>query len=76
MSSCAIEGNRSGEVCGETIQRVLNSEPVSDRYILGTAWMLKSMGEETLVRMVKELVESPKGVVPDSVYEHFPDIRF
>lgn len=44
-ASCAIEGNRLGEICGETLRRVLNKEPVSDRYILGLAWNLKQMEE-------------------------------
>lgn len=41
LSSCAIEGNRVGEICGETLRRVLHGEPVSDRYILGLAWYLR-----------------------------------
>lgn len=40
MASCAIEGNRMAEICGETLRRVLNHEPVSDRYILGLALYL------------------------------------
>ena len=35
FASCAIEGNRLAEVCGETLRRLLNSEPVSDRYVMG-----------------------------------------
>lgn len=35
FASCAIEGNRLAEVCGETLRRLLNSEPVSDRYLMG-----------------------------------------
>lgn len=45
LSSCAIEGNRVGEVCGETLRRFLYHEPVSDRYLLGLAWYLKG-GQE------------------------------
>jgi len=45
FASVALSGNRSAEVCGETLQRVLNGEPVSDRYILGLAWALKTMEE-------------------------------
>ena len=40
FSSCALEGNRIGEICGETLRRVLAGEPVSDRYILGLAWSI------------------------------------
>jgi len=45
FASVAASGNRSAEVCGETLQRILNGEPVSDRYILGLAWALKTMEE-------------------------------
>lgn len=45
-SSCAIEGNRLGDICGETLDRVMSGEPVSDRYILGLAWNIKRMEEE------------------------------
>jgi hypothetical protein len=38
FASTAIEGNRLSEVCGETLQRLIDSEPVSDRYLLGLAW--------------------------------------
>jgi hypothetical protein len=41
FSSCAIEGNQLAEVCGETLRRLLHSEPVSDRYLLGLAWCLR-----------------------------------
>ena len=43
MASCAIEGNRLGEVCVETINRLLAGQPVSDRYLLGLAWAIKGM---------------------------------
>jgi len=46
FSSCAIENNRLGEICGETLRRVLAHEPVSDRYILGLAWELKRMEDQ------------------------------
>lgn len=35
LSSCAIEGNRLGEVCGETLGRIMTGKPVSDRYVMG-----------------------------------------
>ena len=44
-SSCAIEGNRLAEICSETLHRLLHHEPVSDRYLLGLAWSIKSMEE-------------------------------
>jgi len=43
FSSCAIEGNRFAEICGETLRRVMRREPVSDRYILGLAWAIRGM---------------------------------
>jgi hypothetical protein len=41
FSSCAIEGNRLGAVCVETLRRILSGEPVSDRYVLGLAWAIR-----------------------------------
>jgi hypothetical protein len=46
FSSCAIEGNRLGEVCAETLRRVMNGGPVSDRYVLGLAWAIKGMEDD------------------------------
>jgi hypothetical protein len=43
FASCAIEGNRLAEVCGETLRRIIESEPVSDRYLLGLAWTILRM---------------------------------
>lgn len=43
----AINGNRLGEICSGTIQRLLNSEPVSDRYLLGLAWAIRVMEERS-----------------------------
>ncbi len=40
FASCAIEGNRLAEICGETLRRVMVGEAVSDRYILGLAWAM------------------------------------
>jgi hypothetical protein len=41
FASCAIEGNRLGEICAETINRLLSGQPVSDRYLLGLAWAMR-----------------------------------
>jgi hypothetical protein len=43
MASCAIEGNRVGEVCGETLDRLFKGQPVSDRYLMGLCWLLQEM---------------------------------
>ena len=34
FSSCAISDNRLAEVCGETLQRWMTGQPVSDGYLL------------------------------------------
>lgn len=53
FASCAIGGNRLSEICGETLRRLLDGEPVSDRYLLGLAWAMASeilnpnIGEES-----------------------------
>ena len=41
FSSCAIENNRLAEVCSETLRRLMNGEPASDRYVLGLAWAIR-----------------------------------
>lgn len=40
FASCAIEGNRLGEICSETLNRLWTGKPVSDRYLLGLAWTM------------------------------------
>ena len=45
LSSNAIEGNRVAEICAETLRRVINHAPVSDRYVLGLAWFIFHSGE-------------------------------
>jgi S-adenosylmethionine:diacylglycerol 3-amino-3-carboxypropyl transferase len=42
FSSCAIEGNRLAEICSETLDRLMNNNPVSDRYFLGLVWTMRS----------------------------------
>jgi len=43
FSSVALSGNRPAEICAETLRRLLDSEPVSDRYLLGLAWTIRDM---------------------------------
>lgn len=43
FSSLAIEGNRLAEVCAGTLRRIMDREPVSDRYVLGLAWTIRNM---------------------------------
>lgn len=45
MASTAIEGNRVGQICGETLDRMFAGMPVSDRYLLGLCWLLRDMNE-------------------------------
>ena len=45
-ASCALADNRLAEICGETLHRMMHGQPVSDRYLLGLAWSLKSMEEK------------------------------
>lgn len=32
--------------------------------------------EDNVIKIIKDLVDSPKGIVPDSVYELIPNIKF
>lgn len=43
VASSALSGNRTAEICYGTITRIKNNEPVSDRYLLGLAWLLKKI---------------------------------
>lgn len=42
FASNAVENNRLAEVCAETMRRFLTGEPVSDRYLLGMAFVILS----------------------------------
>ena len=46
FSSSAIEGDRLAEICGETLERILNGQPVSDRYVLGLAWVMRPIEKD------------------------------
>lgn len=46
IASCALSNNRTAEICHSTLTRLLNGEPVSDRYLLGLAWFLKELDKE------------------------------
>lgn len=45
FASTAISGNRLSEICGETLNRLMTMQPVSDRYLLGLAFTIKQMEE-------------------------------
>ena len=55
FASCAISGNRSAELCGETLRRFLAGEPVSDRYLLGLAWCMRDGEIQPSKSMAKRL---------------------
>ena len=57
FSSCAIEDNRLAQVCFETLRRLMDGEPVSDRYLLGLAWAMR-FNEDT--DMVMETRDEPR----------------
>ena len=46
MTSCALSGNRAAEICLSTWNRLENNEPISDRYIMGLAWLIHGLREE------------------------------
>lgn len=46
LASVALSGNRLAEVALETLERLLSKQPVSDRYLMGLAWMLWEMENE------------------------------
>lgn len=46
LASCAIENNRTAEIVLETLQRLEKKENVSDRYLLGAAWLLRDIRDE------------------------------
>lgn len=43
FASCALSGNRLAEICSETLDRLLNKQPISDRYFLGLVWTIRDM---------------------------------
>lgn len=47
FASNALEGNRLAEICYETLDRLLNGEPVSDRYLLGLVTTITLRVEDT-----------------------------
>lgn len=64
FASCAMAGNRMAEVCYETLNRIRNNEPVSDRYILGLAWFLKEMEEnDRRLRIERQMIKEIKDEV-------------
>jgi hypothetical protein len=46
FSSCAIESIGNSEIYAETLDRLLNNKPLSDRYLMGLAWAVWKMEKE------------------------------
>ena len=42
LASTALSGNRLAEILLSTVERLNKGEPVSDRYLLGLAWFMKT----------------------------------
>lgn len=64
FASSAISGNKLGDICGETLNRIMTGQNVSDRYLLGLSWTIKQMEEvEEYIAMVEELEQLRKEVI-------------
>jgi len=48
IASTALSGDRCAEICWSTIERIKNGEVVSDRYVLGLAWLFKQLEETSI----------------------------
>lgn len=45
FASTGLSGNRTAELCSETLRRIMCGEAVSDRYLLGLAWTMRQMDD-------------------------------
>lgn len=48
----AASHNRQAEICLGTIERLKNSQPVSDRYLLGLCWTILSLHQKDDIEMI------------------------
>lgn len=48
IHSSALSGNRLGEICSATIERLRKGEPVSDRYLLGLCWTIQRLADDRI----------------------------
>lgn len=46
LASSALADNRLADICMSTVNRLVAGEPVSDRYLMGLAWVLQSVHED------------------------------
>lgn len=42
IASTALSGDRLAQICHGTLERLATGQPVSDRYLLGLCWFLRS----------------------------------
>lgn len=54
FASCSISGDRLSEICSETLRRLLNHEPVSDRYLMGLAWTIWKSENASLLKEIND----------------------
>lgn len=66
FSSCAIGGNRLAEVCAETLRRIMDRDPVSDRYLMG---LILALPQEQQARSMAKEYSSLRKVALDTAYE-------
>lgn len=43
IASTALSGNRLADLANSTINRIDNTQPISDRYLMGLAWLLYTL---------------------------------
>ena len=46
LSLTALSGNRTSDICLSTIERLRKGEPVSDRYLMGLAWIIYAIDND------------------------------
>ncbi len=46
IASTALSGSRIASICLSTYERMVSGKPVSDRYVMGLAWLLYSISNK------------------------------
>lgn len=54
IASTALSGNRMAEICWETLDRLDNGRPISDRYLLGLCWFLMELINQPIIKPKKK----------------------
>ena len=57
LASSALAGNRSAKICLETFNRIMAHQPVSDRYFLGLAWLVRDLVDAKSNIVQKDIAE-------------------